>query len=50
MEEYIQESLATGIIRRHPLEPAPFFVEKKDKSLWQCIDYQGLNDIMVKNR
>lgn len=27
-----------------------FFVEKKDKTLSPCIDYWGLNDIMVKNR
>eukprot|EP00063_Salmo_salar_P059554 XP_014034389.1 PREDICTED: RNA-directed DNA polymerase homolog [Salmo salar] len=26
-----------------------FFVEKKDKTLHPCIDYRGLNEIMVKN-
>lgn len=25
-------------------------MEKKDKTLRLCIDYQGLNDIIVKNR
>lgn len=27
-----------------------FFEEKTDKTLRPCIDYLGLNDIMVKNR
>ena len=51
MEEYIEKSLATGSVR---LSASPasgfFFVEKKDLTLHQCIDYQGLNDITVKNR
>lgn len=49
MEEYISKSLDAGIIC---LSPSPtgagvFFVEKKDKSLWPCIDCRGLNDIIV---
>lgn len=51
MEEYIQKLLVAGIIR--PLSPTgagSFFVEKKDKSLWPCIDYKGLNNITGKNR
>ncbi|KAI3359792.1 hypothetical protein L3Q82_014168 [Scortum barcoo] len=27
-----------------------FFVEKKDKTLRQCIDFRGLNDITIKNK
>nr|XP_057907337.1 retrotransposon-derived protein PEG10 isoform X1 [Doryrhamphus excisus] len=52
MEEYIQESLAAGIIRpsSSPAGAGFFFVEKKDKSLRPCIDYRGLNDISIKNR
>lgn len=50
MEEFIQESLAAGIIR--PSSPAGtgFFMEKKDKSLCPCIDYWGLNNTTIKNR
>jgi len=52
MEEYIQDSLAAGIIRpsSSPAGARFFFVDKKDKSLQPCIDYRGLNDITVKNR
>ena len=49
MEEYIQGSLAAGIIRpsSSPAGAGGFFVKKKDKSLRPCIDYYGLNDITV---
>lgn len=51
MEEYITDSLAAGIIRPStPLAAGFFFVDKKDKSLWPCIDYRGLNAITVKNK
>ncbi|KAL2093003.1 hypothetical protein ACEWY4_010315 [Coilia grayii] len=52
MEEYIADSLAAGIIRpsSSPAGAGFFFVGKKDGSLRPCIDYQGLNDITVKNR
>ena len=52
MEEYINESLAAGIIRpsSSPAGAGFFFVEKKDGSLRPCIDYRGLNNITVKNR
>lgn len=33
-----------------PTGAGSFFVEKKDKSLWPCIDYKGLNNITGKNR
>lgn len=51
MERYIHDSLVAGIIRpsSSPAGVGFFFVEKKDGSLWPCIDYQGLNDIKVKN-
>lgn len=50
METYIDECLATGIIHpsSSPAGTGFFFVEKKDKSLRLCIDYRGLNDILVK--
>nr|XP_008302615.1 PREDICTED: uncharacterized protein LOC103374318 [Stegastes partitus] len=51
MEEYINESLAAGLIRpsSSPLGASFFFVEKKGSSLCPCIDYGGLNDITVKD-
>ena len=41
MEEYIEESLATGAVRpsASPAGAGFFFVEKKDKTLRPCIDY-----------
>ena len=51
MEKYISESH----YRRHCTSIFSSagggftFVEKKDKSLRQCIDYRGLNDVMVKD-
>ena len=52
MEKYLAESLAEGII--HPsLSPAGagfFFVGKKDGTLTPCIDYRGINTMMVRNR
>ncbi len=52
MDRYIRESLQTGLIRHSssPTSAGFFFVQKKDGSLRPCIDYQGLNDITVKNR
>lgn len=52
MEQYIQNSLAAGIIRpsSSPVGAGFFFVDKKDKSLRPCIDYRGLNKITVKNK
>lgn len=52
LEKYISESLEAGLIRpsSSPLVAGFFFVGKKDRSLRPCIDYQGLNDITVKNK
>jgi len=52
MEHYILESLAGGIIRpsSSPVGTGFFFMQKKDKSLRSCIDYQGLNQITIKNK
>lgn len=52
MQKYIEESLASGIIRpsTSPAGAGFFFVSKKDKTLRPCIDYQGLNRITVKNK
>ncbi|XP_034021083.1 probable JmjC domain-containing histone demethylation protein 2C [Thalassophryne amazonica] len=52
MNEYIQESLAAGLIRSSssPAGAGFFFVGKKDGTLRPCIDYCGLNEVTVKNR
>ncbi|KAK3515007.1 hypothetical protein QTP70_003244 [Hemibagrus guttatus] len=50
MEEYIKEALATGYIRTStsPAAAGFFFVGKKDSGLRPCIEYRGLNAIMVR--
>lgn len=52
MEKYITESLAAGLIcaSTSPVAAGFFFIEKRDKILRLCIDYRGLNKIMVKNK
>jgi len=51
MERYIWESLAVGIIRlsSSPVGAGFFFLQKKDKNLWPCIGYWGLNQISIKS-
>lgn len=51
MENYIRDSLASGIIRpsSSPVGASFFFVEKKDGSPRPCIDFRGLNKITKKN-
>lgn len=49
MEKYI------SCCRHHPCllftgHSGFFFVKKKDKTRWPCIDYRGLNNITVKNK
>ncbi|KAJ8369826.1 hypothetical protein SKAU_G00098540 [Synaphobranchus kaupii] len=52
MEEYIHDSLASGIIRpsSSPVGAGFFFVGKKDGSLRPCIDYRGLNQVTIRNK
>ena len=33
-----------------PIGVPILFIPKKDRSLWLCIDYRGLNKITIKNR
>ncbi|KAK3560196.1 hypothetical protein QTP86_000671 [Hemibagrus guttatus] len=50
MEKYIEKALAMGYIRpsTSPAVAGFFFVGKKDGGLHPCIDYRGLNAIMVR--
>ena len=50
MEEYIREALANGFIQpsTSPAGAGFFFVGKKDGTLRPCIEYWGLNAIMVR--
>ncbi len=50
MEDYIQESQASGFIRpsTSPAGAGFFFVTKKDGGLRPCIDYRALNEITIK--
>ncbi|KAI2661117.1 Transposon Tf2-9 polyprotein [Labeo rohita] len=52
MEEYVAEGLRAGTIRPSSSTAATgfFFVKKKDGGLRPCVDYRGLNQIMIKNR
>ena len=49
---YIETNLASSFIRlSKSLTGAPILFDKKlDGSLWLCVDYQGLNNITIKNR
>lgn len=51
MEKYISYSLAAGSIRpsSSPVGAGFLFIQKKDKSLRRCVEYRGLNKIIVKN-
>lgn len=51
MEDYIQDSLAAGIIRpsSSPVGAGFFFVGMQDGTLCPCIDSRGLNDIKERN-
>ena len=50
METYVTESLGQGYIQPSisPVSSSFFFVKKKDGGLRPCINYRGLNKIMVK--
>ncbi|XP_075719814.1 G-protein coupled receptor family C group 6 member A-like [Rhinoderma darwinii] len=52
MSTYVKENLERGFIRKStsPAGVGFFFVEKKDGSLWPCINYRGLNQSTVKNK
>ena len=52
LREYLETSLAKGWIRRSisPAGAPILFVPKKGGGLRLCVDYRGLNVIIIKNR
>ncbi len=48
---YIKNNLANGFIRpsKSPTETLILFDKKPDGSLQLCVDYQGLNNLTIKN-
>jgi hypothetical protein len=52
LREYLESSLEKGWIRRSvsPIGAPILFVPKKDSGLQLCVDYRGLNIVIVKNR
>ena len=51
LKTYIENNLANDFIRPFKFfaKPLIFFNKKSDKSLWLYIDYQGLNNLIIKN-
>ena len=52
LKTYIKTNLANGFIRpfKSPAEAPILFNRKPDGSLRLCVDYRGLNNIIIKNR
>ena len=52
LKTYIKANLASGFIKssKSPADAPILFVRKKNSSLPLCIDYQGLNNLIIKNR
>ena len=52
LKTYIKTNLANGLIRssKSPARASILFDRKADGNLCLCVDYGGLNNIMIKNR
>ncbi len=52
LKTYIETHLKTGFIQpsKSPAGAPIFFNKKPDGSLRLCVDYQGLNNLTIKNR
>ena len=52
LKAYIKTNLANGFIRPFKSSAGALipFDRKSDGSLWLCVDYQGLNNLTIKNR
>ncbi|KAJ1029069.1 hypothetical protein NDA18_002697 [Ustilago nuda] len=51
LRKYLDENLAKGFIRpsKSPARSPVLFIPKKDGGFRLCVDYQGLNEITIKN-
>ncbi len=51
LKAYIENNLANGFIKpfKSPARVSIFFEKKLDGSLRLCVDYQGLNNLTIKN-
>ena len=49
---YIKTNLANGFIQpsKSPIKALICFIQKLDGSLHLCVNYQGLNNLTIKNR
>ena len=52
LKTYIKTNLANGFIKlsKSPIDAPILFDWKSDSSLRLCVDYQGLNNLMIKNQ
>ena len=52
LKTYIETHFKTGFIRpsKSPAGAPILFNKKPDGSLWLCVDYQGLNNLTIKNQ
>ena len=52
LKTYIKTHLKTGFIGsfKSPAGTLILFDKKPDGSFWLCVDYQGLNNLMIKNQ
>ena len=52
LKNYIETNFANGFIRpsKSPAGASIFFDRKPDISLRFCVDYRGVNNIIIKNR
>ena len=51
LKTYIETHLKTGFIQpsKSPVGAPILFNKKPNGSLWLCVDYQGLNNLTIKN-
>ncbi|KAL1952678.1 hypothetical protein VTO42DRAFT_4462 [Malbranchea cinnamomea] len=52
LRKYLEDSIGKGWIResKSPVDVPVLFAPKADGSLRLCVDYRGLNLLMIKNR
>ena len=52
LKAYIETNLANEFTRpsKSPVRAPILFDRKSDRFFWLCVDYQGLNNLKIKNR